>query len=112
MARYQRLAPARFHQPPFKPCLRFSRTRLNDDLLDVACVTLPPRWSRAFQRIVTPPVRAFARTHRTGVHLAHIHSLTAKFSRFYREVVGRFRHALTLRGEGTIIWTETATGTR
>src|ERR1017187_3814410 len=38
MARCQRLALARFHQPPFKPCLRFSRTRLNDDLLDVACV--------------------------------------------------------------------------
>ena len=29
--------PARFHQPPFKPYVRFSRIRLNDDLLGVAC---------------------------------------------------------------------------
>jgi len=34
MARYRSLAgSARFHQTPFKPCVRFSRTRLNDDLL-------------------------------------------------------------------------------
>lgn len=83
MARFQRLALARFHQPPFKPCLRFSRTRLNDDLLDVACVTPHTRRNRAFHQDVTPVVHAFAVSHEFGPYLAYTDSRTAELSRFY-----------------------------
>ena len=101
MARYQRLAPARFHQPPFKPCLQFSRTRLNDDLLDVACVTYHARCDPALHRGVTPVVTAFAESRRVGPNLAHTDSRAKELSRFYKEVVGRFRHALTLTSSPT-----------
>jgi hypothetical protein len=31
MAQYRRLTPARFHEPPFKRCVRFPRKRLNEN---------------------------------------------------------------------------------
>src|SRR5271157_1827501 len=101
MARYQRLGLARFHQPPFKPCLRFSRTRLNDDLLDVACIMPNRMRDPAFHRDVNPVVRAFADSRTGRTHLAHTDSRTEELSRFYNEVVGRFRHALTLTSPPT-----------
>lgn len=48
--------PARFHEPPFKPYVRFSRIRLNDDLLDAACVRPRPTHDAAFHRGVMPVV--------------------------------------------------------
>ena len=54
-----------FPATPFKPCLRFSRTRLNDDLLDVACAPSIPLLEPAFHRVVTPVVTTFPRS-RTG----------------------------------------------
>lgn len=76
MARYQLLPLARFHEPPFKPYVRFSRIRLNDDLLDVACVPFHAQRDPAFHRGVTPVVATFAESRRVGEHLAHIDSRT------------------------------------
>jgi hypothetical protein len=73
---------ARFHQPPFKPYVRFSRIRLNDDLLDVACVVSDALFIPAFHWGVTPGVTAFADIRRSRTHLAHIDSRTAELSRF------------------------------
>jgi hypothetical protein len=101
MARFWRLLPARFHQPPFKPCLRFSRTRLNDGLLDVACMLWNYPNGAAFHRCVRPVVTAFAKPCVQPTHLAHIHSRISKLSRFYRGVIGRRRHALTLTSQPT-----------
>lgn len=50
MARYQRSALARCHQPPFKPCLRFP-----DDLLGVACVgyfTVPINLCSPYRKLI------------------------------------------------------------
>ncbi|MGD0777064.1 MAG: hypothetical protein ABSC05_29955, partial [Candidatus Solibacter sp.] len=68
--------PTRFHQPPFKPCLRFSRTRLNDDLLDVACVVSKSLRDAAFYQGVIPAVPAFADSRMLRSHLAHTDSRT------------------------------------
>src|ERR1035441_9287934 len=89
---FQLLLLARFHQPPFKPCLRFSRTRLNDSLLDVACVmsNVPP--NPALHRVVMPAVTAFADSHGRRTHLARTDSRTAALSRLYRGVVGHCWH--------------------
>ncbi len=83
MARYQRLALARFQEPPLKPYVRFSRIRLTDDLLDAACVS-PLRDARlAFPQIVTLRVSAFARSLPQAPHLARTYSRPSRLSRFF-----------------------------
>jgi len=75
--------PARFHEPPFKPCVPFSGTRLNDDLLDVACMRSRIRHDSAIHRTVTPIVPTFAESCWGGSHLAHTDSRTKESSRFF-----------------------------
>ena len=70
LARYW-LAPARFQPPSFKPDVRFFRTRLNDDLRDVACMMPDPVRAAAFHRVVMPVVTAFADSRSRRTHLAH-----------------------------------------
>ena len=64
---------ARFLSPPFKPCVRISRTRLTDGLLDSACEAAP-RTGADRRTGTSPPVR-FILIHTTGrVLLAAAHS--------------------------------------
>ena len=100
LARY-RHTPTRLQTPPFKPCVRFSRTRLTDDLLDVACVMPVPGRVLAFHRVVMPVVTAFANSRSRRTHLAHTHSRIVQLSRFIKGVVGHFWHALTLTSPPT-----------
>src|SRR5579871_2736355 len=101
MARYRRHRQPVSINPPFKPYVRFSRIRLNHDLLGVACMTFHARRDPAFHRVVIPVVSTFTESHRVGAHLAHTDSRARELSRFYRGVVGRFRHALTLTSSPT-----------
>ena len=50
----------------------------------------------AFHRGVMPAVTTFARSCNVRIRFAHTDSRTAELSRFYRGVVGCFRHSLTL----------------
>ena len=81
MARYQRLALARFQEPPLKPYVRFSRIRLNDDLLDAACMSPLSRTRLVVQQSVTPSVTAFTSRAVQPRHLARTYSRTQQVSR-------------------------------
>jgi len=55
----------------------------------------------AYHQGVSPAVTTFAKSRRLGTHWAHTDSRAKELSRFYRGVIGRFRHAVTLTSSPT-----------